>query len=123
MLLLSSVDTIVILEGGLWPPYFLMSPPVVALSCLCMLLLPPVDSLVILEGGLWPFFVVKMGLLVGHCLVFAQASLELLIKLNYKGVCIDQSFDNDPTTFKSCVSGLLENEFFDSVTMNQRLVA
>ena len=115
MLLLSSVDTIVILEGGLRPPYFLRSLPVVALSCLCMLLLPPVDSL-------WPLFVVEMGLFVGPCLVFAQASLEILIKLNYTGVCTDQSFDNDPTTFKSCISGLLENELFDSVTM-ERLVA
>ena len=92
-----------------------MSLPVVALSCLCMLLLPLVDSR-------WPLlFFFLMGLLVGPCLVDAQASLELLIKLNYEGVRTDQPFDNDPTTFKSCISGLLENEFFDSVTMDQRL--
>jgi len=45
MLLLSSVGTLVIEEGGLRPSSFLMSLLVVALSCPWMLLLSSVDTL------------------------------------------------------------------------------
>ena len=50
MLLLPSVDTLVILEGGIRQASFLMNLIVGTLSCLWMLLLPSVDTLVILEA-------------------------------------------------------------------------
>ena len=63
MLLLSSGDALVILEGGLRPPSFLMSLLVGVLSCPWMLLLLSVDTIAIVQGGLRPpsFF---MSLLV-----------------------------------------------------------
>ena len=57
-------DTLVILEGGLRPPSFLISLSVGALSFLQILILSSADTLVILESGLRPPSFL-MGLLVG----------------------------------------------------------